>query len=727
MSVLSIPRIFFKGYSQWDPCTINNNDQWPTYAFTNAELNWDFLGKQVPQITKQNFQTAFPPWAQTLQVYKNPGPPPTQWNQPPAEWNYYGGNNFSLQGINNQQTMITGGQLAYNSNPVTNDSLVNSAVNLLGDAYPWDTSNTPTSPRLVDINPAAFWSTDFYLRYFQIGNNTGPYVYGAVAPGTRMCSRWMNVQRNLGAMEIAGVAGIVTQTCLPTQTLTINSGGSNLLSQLSQGLQQPGVQGVMVRFVVYMTQYFTRDEFASCTGLSGSDLMTCQYTKLTQLWAEALQNNQTPIQNPAASLVLGTVGLWMENELVSVPGGRYLVPSALVQPNNIPVPPGQSPVTAGLGPAVAELHSENNQEYLSLDLSSTIPEIDSSGTKANIGPLTVNLQLPDGQNLTIGTISYSGNGLTSYNQAAYEATAGIIDLQLPANVTSQQVQEGMLSVQLTTPGMPVTALSETALSPDAITVQTDQRGIRVDEGNAGSLTIQISQRGAAPTGTVNVLMAQYGPDPPPPQANASAWALLGSKDAIIEFQNGSSDVIVVPASANGVAQINFKPLRPGFPMIVFFPFLDGEPKPVPPPQIIPVFQPGAPLTIASAFYSCVRVMPFDNSLPQQFADLWNKTHSLDDAWQYVYNNILYVYDMLYPVMKYYAGIDLGSQSSVNQSITYILQLISSNMLDQTVYMPVTRELSSGKRAVLQMYGSLVESNGSVETLEPPQGFSEATT
>jgi hypothetical protein len=717
MSVLSIPRIFFMGSSQWDPCTINNNDQWPTYDFTRAELNWDYLGQQTPPITRDNFQTLFPTWAQTLQSYQN------QWQQPPAEWNYYGGNDFSLQN-NGQSTLITGGQLAYGSQPVTDDSLVNSVVSIMGDSYPWDTTNSPTSARLIDVNPDAFWSTDFYLRSFQVGSQSGPYLYGEVAPGTRMCSRWMNVQRNLGALEIAGVAGVVVQTCLPTSSLTLNDGGSTLLSQLGQGLQQSGVQGVMVRFVVYMTQYFTGAEFASCAGLSGNDLLTCQYTTLTQLWAEALANNQKPLQNPAVSTVLGSVGLWMENELVSMPGGRYLVPSALVQPNNIPPQPGQPPVQAGLGPAVAELQSDGNQEYLSIDLSSTIPEIDPSGTKANVGPLVVNLELSDGQSVTLGTIDYFEGGGTAYDQAAYQATAGIIDLPLPAGVTAQQVQEGLLNVQLVTPGMSLTVLSEVALSPAALTVQTDQRGIRVDQGEAASFTIQVNQQGAAPSQDVNVLLAQYRPDPAPPQANAGAWVLLSSAEAIIEFQDAPGNVITVPASAGGVAEISFTPLMPGFPMIVCFPYL-GDDQPSPPSPIIPVFQSGAPLTITSAFFSCVRVMPFDNDLPQQFADLWNQTHSLSDAWQYVYDNILYVYDMLYPVMKYYVGIDMGSQSSVDQNISAILQLTASSMLDQTVYMPVTRELSAGKRIVLEMYGSLVENQGTAETIAPPQGFGKA--
>lgn len=67
MSVLSFPRIYFKGYMEWDPCTFNNNDwqEFQTYDATNAALNWQFLATQG--ITPENFTTTFRPWAITLQ------------------------------------------------------------------------------------------------------------------------------------------------------------------------------------------------------------------------------------------------------------------------------------------------------------------------------------------------------------------------------------------------------------------------------------------------------------------------------------------------------------------------------------------------------------------------------------------------------------------------------------------------------------------------------------
>jgi hypothetical protein len=49
MSVFSFPRIYFKAYASWDPCTFHNNDwqAFQTYESTNAALSWDFGGKSV--------------------------------------------------------------------------------------------------------------------------------------------------------------------------------------------------------------------------------------------------------------------------------------------------------------------------------------------------------------------------------------------------------------------------------------------------------------------------------------------------------------------------------------------------------------------------------------------------------------------------------------------------------------------------------------------------------
>ena len=58
----------------------------------------------------------------------------------------------------------------------------------------------------------------------------------------------------------------------------------------------------------------------------------------------------------------------------------------------------------------------------------------------------------------------------------------------------------------------------------------------------------------------------------------------------------------------------------------------------------------------------VRVLPFDSEVPARFIALWNATHDPAQAWNFVYNQILYVYDMLFSVMLQY--VNLGDRAAV---------------------------------------------------------------
>ena len=119
------------------------------------------------------------------------------------------------------------------------------------------------------------------------------------------------------------------------------------------------------------------------------------------------------------------------------------------------------------------------------------------------------------------------------------------------------------------------------------------------------------------------------------------------------------------------------------------------------------------------------LLPFDNDLALAFVALWNTTHSQDLAFRFVYDNILYLYDLIFPAMKYYAGLDLGNQFVVDATIDVIVQLTSDEMRETSVYMPITRDLSEGKRVVLQMYAWLVDHNWPQEAIQLPAGFGAA--
>ncbi|MER5640203.1 hypothetical protein ABT095_25065 [Kitasatospora sp. NPDC002227] len=92
MSVLSVPRVLFRGKASWNPAAGNNNDQWPVYDFPNAVLNRSCLQSPDIGITPENVREEFPRWARIRHWYNSDPSDPTigRW-QPPGEWNYYGG------------------------------------------------------------------------------------------------------------------------------------------------------------------------------------------------------------------------------------------------------------------------------------------------------------------------------------------------------------------------------------------------------------------------------------------------------------------------------------------------------------------------------------------------------------------------------------------------------------------------------------------------------------
>jgi hypothetical protein len=312
----------------------------------------------------------------------------------------------------------------------------------------------------------------------------------------------------------------------------------------------------------------------------------------------------------------------------------------------------------------------------------------------------------DGSFSLVGTLSPG-----DYGTAAYQRTAGIVDVPVPPGTSTK----GQLALRVQNQYVGgakddttyVNGIAETA---NQLSVQTDQRGVYVDQGGIGTISFDVLESGAAGTPTtVNVVIAQYVPSPLPPAANAGAWQLVGGAVLpVASFVGQNSHVSMVTrveldADGNGQGSFSFTPLVPGFPTFVFFPYLDTDPTPVPPSQVGPV-APG--LTTMNAFYACGRNMPFDDALPQQFAQLWNGKHSQQLAYDFVDQEIFGVYALIYPTM---AGV-VGSMNALVNGNQGIQERTSPSIWNDPSYMPVTRELSAGKRKVIEMWGQLVDNN-----------------
>ncbi|HEY6802017.1 MAG TPA: hypothetical protein VI306_00430 [Pyrinomonadaceae bacterium] len=714
MSVLSFPRIYFNGFMEWDPCTFNNNDwqEFPTYDGANAALNWSYLatqGEQVPPgITPENFTTTFRPWAIKLQPDAVDTPPGARI---PAEWNMFGTHGVSFVQYEDFTTKITSGALEYD-NPVTSDPLIGGVVSLNGD-------NGSGPGRLVDSNPYSFWSSQIYFDQLSFGSGdciiSGP-------PSARMHSRWLNLNRiytqDQELTQPAASVACCFQAGIEYGDITwpAASANSTLAAKLQEAASQSPAQGIMVRFTAYVNLYFKNGILNNIYAQPRSyeDLAAI----LAPAWDAWNNGGDTSkfFSQPCYSHIVGVVGVWDNGELATVPGGRYLAAANSVSPVGTPavqsvretVPEvfsltkqilthktaGSMPPTL-LGPLVANV--DYTSQLISLDLNSTMPENGTPGewpsdlTKTNFGPLSLGV-VTNGAFTQIVEIDYS-----QYAAPPYTASAGIIDIPFPNSNTQQLLENGSLAIQVQ---------GQTALLEQQYTAQTDTRTVYLDQNGQADFNITACLMGTpAPA---NVLIAKY---------DQNLALIPSSQTQYVNFTDGTqstitvngitTDVTVVVAGSNGIATAGIEAQSPGFPVLAFFPY-SGDTLPQPPVSLLGAAGP----LITYAFYTTVRVLPFDDAVPGQFVDLWNSSGNQTEAWNFIYNDILYVYDMLFSVMLEF--VDLGSQQAVEQNLAGIWSLISEEAFAESTYaMPITRDLSAGKRLTLQLWIYLVANNYNV--------------
>jgi hypothetical protein len=252
-----------------------------------------------------------------------------------------------------------------------------------------------------------------------------------------------------------------------------------------------------------------------------------------------------------------------------------------------------------------------------------------------------------------------------------------------------------------------------------LAAQTDQRGVYLDENGRGGLEVSVKLKGKPAAGAC-MRVVKYNP---PDVAGDPPIAIPASGPQIVNITNGQSAPIKIEmqpgkvvettattfrANAKGMIHIALQAADPGFPVLVFYPYLDGDAPPAP----LGTFS-----EALTSMFTSIRVLPYDDDFVDQFVQCWNSTLDPDKAWDFVYSNILYLYDMIFPVMLKF--VPLNDRRRVEAAIDQVLALIApSYFAESTLAMPITRDLSRGKRTVLQLWGGLVKRN------YPPQPISK---
>jgi hypothetical protein len=583
---------------------------------------------------------------------------PGQNEQPNGSWNVFGDHGVTFIDPNGSDTGAKITALLPASPSGVVDPLLGKPVWIEGLLY-MDRPR-PHPARLVDVEPYGPFSSQIYYENIHIGDEQ----VGVTGRGAcRMFSRWPNMGRNLGGLPIAGNMGVLWQTAVANADL--NWTGLDLspaLTALKAAADASGNQGIQIQFASYRTEYYQTVTYQGRAIRTGPDLV----------WAYGQGFKGA---NPARSVMVGSIGVWGGNELASTPSQRILAPVAQVAEaksrpfrKRLDFTPlaalSATPVKVSLGPAAAIVDGNT----VTVDLINTFPEASPALEKANLGSFILQSVASDGTVLPIGQpLTFN-----QYNKAAYEAGGGLVTFDFDpaqqdavANGTLQLVQQG--------------ATGDPALAELQFVAETDDRGTYLDEGNSASIQISVYERGGPVVTPVQLLAAQY---------DINTNLITDTNNQIVQFQNGAPPTGVVLAVNNNASTVQFSAAQPGICYIFFYPFTGATPPAAP----------SSGFNSPSDFYAIVRVLPFDDAL---------ETNTPDSqlTFDFIYNNVLVTYDLIYPVMSLVRN--LNNKNIVDAMAEQLKFAISLDTFESTLYMPITRELSAGKRKLLQRYVNLL--------------------
>ncbi|AJP71390.1 hypothetical protein [Sphingomonas hengshuiensis] len=443
MSILEFPRVYFGGQVSWDPITTNNNTM-PTWVAAYDEANADPKLGRDPVTTKLvgDYRKAA-----VAQI------PQQNWDPDGTHRSIF--YNCCVSGVDLGKGLDT------------KDPFVKAPVNLAG--------------MLVDAEPYGPYTSQLFFDALGLGINGGCRILGV--PVRRSSDRYINFFANQSNNMIAGVASVLWQSCYQWEgeldaahpTLRIDPYDSPVLQALRRQMGQPGVKGLMVRFVTYDTVYYNDPALSN----SSPDVAKHAADLLAKFAAGGFQ------PNPARSPMVGTVGIWRDGDPMHEPGDRALLTSQ----TPVPVGGGAPPVPFGSG--WARIDVENNR--IALDLSNCVPWINRTPDKADVGEISL-----EAGGKTIAALSPA-----DYAQASYEATSGIVDIPIPP--ASLPLLDGDLSLVAKVDGNPVTLLAEKALR--AIPLEPN---LYVDQDDPATAEVQVYDRGKPAGKGITVTMSEVG-------------------------------------------------------------------------------------------------------------------------------------------------------------------------------------------------------------------------
>jgi len=382
---------------------------------------------------------------------------------------------------------------------------------------------------------------------------------------------------------------------------------------------------------------------------------------MPEFTAVELEKDMKP--NPAYGYLIGTVGVWHEGEIRNSLPGRRLVT----------LTPDCNPDTNFKnthGDTYVQLDKTTN--VVSVDLVNTFPKEKFREAVKDLTTISPNIPLNGSLKLKYGNPEgHNGEATLLYDNAEYYKTGGIADVRIhdaDAAVFSDSNLELILSKE---------SSEQLWVKEQAYRIQSEQRGVYITPNDTAEVTLQISKRGQPlnASESLQILVQQ------------DSSGFLGSKFAKDEYEPPSVDVkygnqlidqggSIVKVSSSAEGQVEFQ--------------LDWK---------------KATCSLIS-FWAGEEIPAMENFY------LVNKTYADDNydaviaagniPWDTVYHEVLCYYAAIFPAMNSY-NVFFDREENIVSLASIILERISSKYAPTTLFMPVTRTMSPGKRKLLKAF------------------------
>jgi hypothetical protein len=435
MSILDFPRIHFRGTARIHVPTGNNNNIGAIDIGTNT------VYRDGEKVDLSQPPTEFHKYMREAAPRYNAA---GEWDErgefsKAAGWDFEGNSHFSWD------ARIVGTQVGPEETPsAAADPLVGRLIELWGH-YNEYLGTTFNRARMVDCDPASNWATQVYAGQLTFGRKGPSLETPNIFSADIQCvqhSRFLHFDHirelvpHCNNPEFAGAA--LFQFTVSKTDDAFNWGeeaeASPVLRALRKALEKPGVKGLVVQYVLYNMATTTRPD------------------------------------SPAFTDLVGTIGLWRQEELRTYPAGRLLAPKAsLFKPR-----PGR-PEAPKLGAALVQVSGGR----VSFNMPITIPAVGRKPKlEASDGPTH-----PLGPPLALGTLELRVSGSDrlvarvppeAYSWDAHHRTSGIIDVPL-------ELGDGAVRDELERHGLYLTA--ELPGGARVVVLEEEELNIQTDSGN----------------------------------------------------------------------------------------------------------------------------------------------------------------------------------------------------------------------------------------------------